>query len=227
MLDWLAQRNSRGAVTLFEDESGEFVMRAPGSKLTPASTGTVRIVISYTSLVALGIGVILKCITWVANAPDATQSGATHIAADVAGEAAPVTDAVYTSALPERIGPQIPMQFDNPLAGIPLASLTATRERPIFYASRRPPIESAPIEKKIIPLGIERPRPPPLALLGSIAVERRGSAIFVDETTKSVIRLNLGESYAGWTLRSVTARDVTLQKDGESAIFSLPNPPAK
>lgn len=114
----------------------------------------------------------------------------------------------------------------NALWAIPLSSLTATQERPIFSASRRPPVvvELAAIEPKPV---VAPRRRPALSLLGAIAGETEGIGIFLDEASKRVIRLKTGESYAGWTLRSVTSREATLQRGRESAVFSLPNPPAK
>jgi len=54
-----------------------------------------------------------------------------------------------------------------------------------------------------------------------------GIAIFLDQTTKGTIRLKTGESYLGWMLRLVKGREATLQKELKTAIFTLPNPPAK
>ena len=66
------------------------------------------------------------------------------------------------------------------------------------------------------------PNRPPLALVGAIAEEHEGIAIFLDETTKRIIRLKTGESHDGWTLRSVRGREVTLQKDHQTAVVGLP-----
>jgi hypothetical protein len=108
----------------------------------------------------------------------------------------------------------------NPLWGIPLASLTATRELPLFSPTRtRPQVASPP------PTGGSSnvpPNRPPLALVGAIAEEHEGIAIFLDETTKRIIRLKTGESHGGWTLRSVRGREVTLQKDHQTAVVGLP-----
>ncbi len=39
-------------------------------------------------------------------------------------------------------------QAGNPLWAIPLSALTETRERPLFSASRRPPVVAAPIVRR-------------------------------------------------------------------------------
>ncbi|SDN38811.1 hypothetical protein [Afipia sp. GAS231] len=118
----------------------------------------------------------------------------------------------------------------NPLWGIPLASLSATRERPIFSVSRRPPppaVASASVTKAPPPppkpLPIERPQ---LSLVGTIASGDQGFGIFVDQTTKAALRLRIGDYYQGWKLRSVRGREVTLERDQETAILSLPQPGA-
>jgi general secretion pathway protein N len=111
----------------------------------------------------------------------------------------------------------------NPLWAIPLASLTATRERPIFSPTRRPPPGVTLVSAPSSPLA-ERPM---LALVGAIAGEEEGVAIFRDETSKDTIRLRTGDSHFGWTLQTVKAREATLQKDHKTTILVLPNPPAQ
>jgi len=116
----------------------------------------------------------------------------------------------------------------NPLWEIPLKSLSGTRERPVFSSSRRPPpaaIASAPPPKEapppVKPARVERPQ---LSLVGTIAGEEASFGIFVDQTTKTALRLKLGEDYQGWKLRAVKAREVTLQHDQQTAVLTLPQP---
>jgi hypothetical protein len=114
----------------------------------------------------------------------------------------------------------------NPLWGVPLASLAATRERPIFPPSRRParvPVAAAPapLPAEPVPVAKERPR---LALLGAIAGEADGEAIFIDETTKAVVRMRTGEGHSGWILRSVKGREATLEKNRETAVVGIVGP---
>jgi hypothetical protein len=109
----------------------------------------------------------------------------------------------------------------NPLWAIPLSSLSPTRERPIFSPSRRAP-PTAQSSVKSAPLSLSTR--PPLALVGAIAGETDGIAIFLDQTTKGTIRLKTGESHLGWTLRLVKGREAILQKELKTAIFTIPNP---
>jgi general secretion pathway protein N len=110
----------------------------------------------------------------------------------------------------------------NPLWAISVASLTATRERPIFSPTRRPP----PAVVKSVP-GQSPSATPLLALVGAIAGDGEGIAIFLDGTTKGIIRLKTGETHAGWTLQEVKAREAILQKDHNTAVLAIPAPTAK
>jgi general secretion pathway protein N len=126
-------------------------------------------------------------------------------------------------ALPENLPPSGPA---NPLWSVPLASLTVARERPIFSPSRRPapvPVAAAPapVRAEPAPVAKERPR---LALLGAIVGEPDGEAIFIDETTKAIVRLRTGEGHSGWILRSVKGREATLEKNRETAVVAIAGP---
>jgi len=111
----------------------------------------------------------------------------------------------------------------NLLWSIPLASLNATRERPILSPTRRPSSIASKSTSPLMPTATQ----PQLALLGAIAGDDEGIAILMDGFTKVIIRLKTGESYAGWTVQSVRPREVTLQKEQRTTILVLPGPPAK
>jgi hypothetical protein len=109
----------------------------------------------------------------------------------------------------------------NPLWAIPLSSLSATRNRPIFSPTRRRrwPIQNSSALPSLA-------NAPPVALVGAIAGQDEGVAIFLNKTTKKAIRLKMGETHLGWTLRRVKGREVTLQHGNKSVILELPSPPA-
>jgi hypothetical protein len=118
-------------------------------------------------------------------------------------------------------------QSANPLWAIPLAQLSATRERPIFSPSRRPPPAAVAAEPAIVkapPVRKKRPETPPLALVGTIASDEEGFGIFLDQSTKAAIRLKVGEDYQGWKLRSVQGRETALEKDQQVVTLALPQP---
>ena len=96
------------------------------------------------------------------------------------------------------------------------------RERPIFISTRRP----RPTAAKSTPLPTASTQPP-FTLVGAIAGETEGIGIFRDETTKGVIRLKTGESYAGWILHVLKPREAILRNEQKNAILTLPSPPAK
>jgi general secretion pathway protein N len=114
----------------------------------------------------------------------------------------------------------------NPLWEIPLSGLATTRERPIFSPSRRPPpvVAAAPAQAPPPkPARVERPQ---LALVGTVGGEEESFGIFVDQATKAALRLKVGEDYQGWKLRAVQGREVTLERDQQTTILSLPQPGA-
>jgi hypothetical protein len=114
----------------------------------------------------------------------------------------------------------------NPLWAIPLSQLPETRDRPIFSPSRRPPpvaaaVNAAPVKP---PPRKREIRPPQLSLVGTIASEDESFAIFLDQATKAALRLRIGEDYQGWKLQAIRGREVTMQKDEQTAVFTLPEP---
>jgi general secretion pathway protein N len=118
----------------------------------------------------------------------------------------------------------------NPLWAIPLATFSATRERPIFSSSRRPPPPA------VVPVPeVKAPPPPPesppaerpqLSLVGTVASSDRSFGIFLDQATKSALRLKVGEDFQGWTLLSVLGREAIFERDRQTTILRLPQPDA-
>jgi len=147
---------------------------------------------------------------------------------DRPASAAPIV--VKATAAPAKPAEPERAKSANPLWAIPLATLTTTRDRPIFSPSRRPPppaVVPAPVAIAPPP----RPKPvkvarPQLALVGTIAGPEQSFGIFVDQTTKAALRLKIGEEYQGWRLRDVASREVTLVHDEETAVLTLPPPDA-
>ncbi len=114
----------------------------------------------------------------------------------------------------------------NPLWGIPLTSLYATRDRPIFSASRRPPLPAvAPVAAvRAPPPRPKEPDKPRLSLVGTVVGDSESFGIFVDQSSKLSLRLRLGEEHEGWVLRAVQSREVILEKDPQKAILAMPQP---
>ena len=115
----------------------------------------------------------------------------------------------------------------NAVLSVPLSKLTMTRDRPIFSASRRPPPPpAAPVVARPVepPKPVEKEQQPPLILVGTVAGEDSGIAVFVEQATENVVRLRMNESYKGWTLRSIQGREVTLLNDPKSSVLALAPP---
>jgi hypothetical protein len=126
---------------------------------------------------------------------------------------------------PKTSGTAVPV--GNAVLAVPLSKLTVTRDRPIFSASRRPPppppgpVIAKPVEP---PKPVEKEQQPPLILVGTVAGEDSGIAVFVEQATENVVRLRINESYKGWTLRSIQGREVTLLNDPKSSVLALAPP---
>ena len=115
----------------------------------------------------------------------------------------------------------------NPLWEMPLKQFSVTRERPIFLPSRRPPAPAAStvtVAKVVAPPKPKEPEQPQLSLVGTISGDDTRFGIFVDQATKNVLRLKVGEDFQGWQLRSIQAREASFQKNQLTFIVSLPQP---
>ena len=118
----------------------------------------------------------------------------------------------------------------NPLWAIPLRTLAITQERPIFSPSRRPPAPAPAVVA--MPQAIQpkvsvrpnEPQHPNLVLVGTVVGETEGFGVFLDQTAHNVVRLRTGEGHAGWILRSVKAREATLEKERQTETLHLPAP---
>lgn len=105
----------------------------------------------------------------------------------------------------------------NPLWSIPLSRLSATRDRPIFSASRRPPPQAVagPVAEPVRPpTPVSLPEPLNLKLIGAVVGDSDAIAVFLDRATKGIVRMRRGDFYAGWQLISIAGREATL-KNGD------------
>ena len=152
---------------------------------------------------------------------DATNPGADNPGLDVTRHAMPPPDVTAKPA-------ETPTVAANPLWAIPLSALTATRTRPLFTPSRRPP---APIVASV-PVAAPRALAPPpavpqhsnLTLVGTVAGENEGVAVFIDTTTRDTVRLRTGEGHSGWILQSIERRTATLQRGEQTETLAMPKP---
>jgi len=144
---------------------------------------------------------------------------------DRAGEADTVDlGSVKPIARPNREAVK-PRPSGNPLWSIPFSVLTATSERPIFTASRRPP-QRAVVAPPVDPVApppqkAAEPERPPLTLIGAVVGDSDAIAVFLDRTNQKFVRLRQGDSHAGWVLSEVLRREVTLKKADRSEVLAL------
>jgi hypothetical protein len=116
----------------------------------------------------------------------------------------------------------------NPLWAIPLRQLSATRERPLFAPSRRPPQPVAAYQLASVPSAPPpkpaEPEKPHLELVGTIVAQGGGMGVFFNPATRSVLRLKIGEGHEGWVLRGLQRREVTLENGRQTVVLTLPLP---
>lgn len=115
------------------------------------------------------------------------------------------------------------------LAGIPLATLSATRDRPLFLPARRrpapPPAQVALEPAPPPPLPVAQEPPPRLTLLGIIRSRKTGgAAVVLDETDHTSLSLKPGDDRHGWVVQAIDGNIVTL-KNGERVVrLTYPEP---
>jgi hypothetical protein len=142
-----------------------------------------------------------------------------------AGQTSPIAEQLPVAH--KDAGAQQPPPGGNPLWGIPISKLDATRERPIFSASRRPPLP--PVVAERVTAAPPPPKPaepelPLLTLVGTAIGQPKNVAVVLDRTTKTLVRLHVGEAASGWILRSVDSRAMTVEKNSQTATVALPAP---
>jgi len=183
-------------------------------------------------LLATALGAPASTLALPTDAADVDVNAARRVDAEPAFSVwgRPTTPSPVVIVAPPQPPPAAPARTPsaNPLWEIPLASLSNTRERPIFSPSRRPPppavAASPPAREPPPPPKPPRAERPQLSLVGTVGGDQESFGIFVDPTTKAALRLKIGEDYQGWKLRSVQGREVTLERDAQTAILSLPQP---
>lgn len=119
-----------------------------------------------------------------------------------------------------------PPPSGNPLWSIPLSTLKATQDRPLFSASRRPPpraVAAPPVEATVVPVAAPPPPPerPMLALIGAVVGEGEAIAIFTDQAGSGVVRMRAGDNRSGWVLEAVAPREVTLRKGDQTEVLTI------
>jgi len=121
----------------------------------------------------------------------------------------------------------------NPLSGLSLESLSATRSLPLFTPSRTAPaIVEEQVEPEVVEVEptVDPEQPPPaLTLVGIVLTSTTKTALLLDPGSNQVHRLVSGDEYEGWSLTIVDARSVELRSgervEGLKMFESFPAPP--
>lgn len=119
-------------------------------------------------------------------------------------------------------------QTGNPLWTVPLSALSATRDRPLFSASRRPPIVALPVDapppQKQEAIAPPPPERPLLTLIGTIVSPEASVAMLQGSNTEAISRLRVGQENDGWQVRGIGLRSIVVEKGPQSIELDLRRP---
>ena len=144
-----------------------------------------------------------------------------------AAEGTDVAEAAGQSGMPRASDAGPRSRAGNPLWTVPLSALPATRDRPLFSASRRPPIVAAPIvapppkQEAVAPPPPERPL---LTLIGTIVSPEASIAMLQGHNTEAISRLRVGQENDGWRVQGIGLRAIVVEKGAQSIELNLPRP---
>lgn len=141
--------------------------------------------------------------------------------------AAEGTGVAGRSEASRALDPNAKRHAGNPLWTVPLNTLSATRDRPLFSASRRPPVVALPIvapPQKHEVLAPPPPERPSLRLIGTIVGRKASLAVLQGAGADAVSRLRVGEENNGWLIRGIGLRSIVVEKGAQSVQLDLPRP---
>lgn len=152
----------------------------------------------------------------------APEAGRTLASAAEGDGVAPATDLAGTPSLRDSGGKS---RAGNPLWAIPLGALTATRDRPLFSASRRPPVVAAPVvappqKQEVLPP--PPPEQPLITLVGTIVSREASVAMLQGSNGEAISRLRIGQENNGWQVRGIGLRSIVVEKGAQSVELNLP-----
>jgi hypothetical protein len=113
------------------------------------------------------------------------------------------------------------------LPWLKLEDLSATRERPLFAADRRPPRIAPPPPADPVPVAeaeIEEPKPLPPSLKGIIAQGASTLVVLEDQNTSESVVVRSGDSFGPWQVVAETDHSVRLAAGGEEVVLNLFEP---
>jgi len=119
-----------------------------------------------------------------------------------------------------QTGPEPSAAVANPVAAQSLDHLSATRERPLFSPSRRPPPPPlAPVVQRaapVLPLAA-----PSVDLFGIVSDEEGARAIVRTGPGNKILRIRVGDEIGGWKVSQIEGRKLVLSLGERSTTFTL------
>jgi general secretion pathway protein N len=120
----------------------------------------------------------------------------------------------------------MPAVFGNPIAQLPLDSLSDTRNRPLFSQSRRPPAPAPPDRPAMARVEHAPPQqptlsPPGVALYGIVVGAQGARAFIATGAAERIIGVRPGDDVSGWMVSAITERRLVLSRADRSATFTL------
>jgi hypothetical protein len=116
--------------------------------------------------------------------------------------------------------------LSNPILSQSIDSLSATRERPLFSPTRRPPAPPAaaalvPIVRRADPA--PPPSPPGVVLLGVVIGADMARAFVRSEPPDKPLRVGIGDDIGGWKVSRIERHELVLSLGDRSATFTIFN----
>ncbi|HEY2532113.1 MAG TPA: hypothetical protein VGJ20_30005 [Xanthobacteraceae bacterium] len=111
----------------------------------------------------------------------------------------------------------------NPLAALSLDHLRATRDRPLFAPTRRPPPVVAVARQVVKP--VITVAPPDVVLVGIVTDQEGARAVVRSNKSGKLIRAQSGDEIEGWKVTLIEPRRLVLSHDDRSvdlALFAAP-----
>lgn len=116
---------------------------------------------------------------------------------------------------------------ENDRDSLTLSDLSATRDRPLFSPSRRPPpVAVAPTKVKRTRSEPPAARPPAVNLAGVISGPDTLMAVLQSSQDRKILVVRPGGDVDGWKVSEVSARGMVLQHGDQQRKLVLPEPEA-